>query len=556
MNQLKRLTKNLNILYVEDEENSREQLCEIFHLLFNSTDTAFDGEDAFEKFNQKEYDILITDINMPRMGGLELIRKVKIENPQQNIIIISAHNNPHYLIEAIDLGVDNFIMKPLRIEQLNHALEKVAHIIYSHKLMERYSQNLEEEVEEKTARLAHQYITDELTGLLNRNALLKKFNHNEDKIMLLMSIDNFDNINITYGYERGDIVLQEIAKILLSHIPNNSKLYRISSNEFALVSSAYDMQTMQSFAKQIQSRILEHEILIEEFTIKVSVTIALAEGNKNLLKNANIALKEAQKLGHNRINTYHKNSSIELLQFRIQEYMPKLRRIIANKYIVPYFQPIINNQTGKIEKYECLARILDDNNQVQSPLEFLDIAELTGMLPELTRIMIDKSFKVFQNHSYEFSINISEYDLNDGYLREYLAKKLKQYNIKASQVVLEVLEGISAIGAKNGLEQLLNLKEDGFSIAIDDFGVQHSNFERVHLMQVDYLKIDGSFIKNIHTDTKSYHVAKTISSFGKSIGAKVIAEYVHCQEVQDVILELGIDYSQGFYFSEPLNKLQ
>jgi diguanylate cyclase (GGDEF)-like protein len=556
MNQLKKLTQNLTILYVEDEENSREQLCEIFHMLFKSTDTAFDGEDAYEKYKQKTYDIVITDINMPRISGLELIKKIKAINPKQNIIIISAHNNSEYLMEAIDLGVDNFIMKPLRIEQLNNALEKVADLIYANKLMERYSQNLEEEVEAKTAKLAHQYVTDELTGLLNRNALLKKFNSCEDKTIMLLSIDNFENINITYGYERGDLVLKEIANILQSQLPKKSKLYRISSNEFAMLSSEYDLQTMKTFAKQIQQNIIEHDIIIEDFTIKISVTIALAQGNHKLLQNANIALKEAQNLGHNRINIYHKNSSIELLQVRIQEYMPKLRRIIANKYIVPYFQPIINNKTGKVEKYECLARILDDNNQVQSPLEFIDIAELTGMLPELTRIMIDKSFKVFQNQPYEFSINISEYDLNDGYLREYLAKKLKQYNIQASQVVLEVLEGISAIGAKNGLEQLLNLKEDGFSIAIDDFGVQHSNFERVHLMQVDYLKIDGSFIKNIHTDTKSYHVAKTISSFGKSIGAKVIAEYVHCQEVQDIILELGIDYSQGFYFSEPLNKLQ
>ncbi len=178
------------------------------------------------------------------------------------------------------------------------------------------------------------------------------------------------------------------------------------------------------------------------------------------------------------------------------------------------------------------------------------------MIPDITRIMIDKSFKAFANNAYEFSINISEFDLNDGYLRKYFQEKLQQYNIDASRVVIEVLEGISAIGAKNSLEQLLELKADGFAIAIDDFGVQNSNFERVHSMQVDFIKIDGSFIKNIYKDPKSYNVVKTITDFGKSIGAKIIAEYVHSKEVQDIVVALGIDYSQGYYFSEPLQSIQ
>ena len=556
MKNLKKLTEKLNILYVEDEEASRRQLSEIFNLLFNTVDTAFDGEDAFEKYQIKPYDIIITDINMPRMNGLELIEKIKAQNPSQNIIIISAHNNSEYLLQAIEIGVDSFIIKPLKNEQLTLVLTKVANGIYAQKISLRYNEQLEAEIEEKTAKLAQQFVTDELTGLLNRNALIKKYNNdNEEKIMLLLSIDNFDSINITYGYDNGDIILKELANFLKEKVPQETKLYRVNSNEFALVSAKKDLNEMRSFAKILQDEILQYKITFDDFSVKISVTIALAQGNKNLLKNSHIALKEAQRIGKNRINIYQKNSPIELLQFRIQEYMPKLRRIVAKKYVVPYFQPIINNKTNKIEKYECLARVIDDDNRVQSPLEFIDIAELTGMIPDITRIMIDKSFKTFMNNTYEFSINISEYDLNDGYLREYLHEKLTQYNIDVSRVVLEVLEGISAIGAKNSLEQLMALKADGFSIAIDDFGVQNSNFERVHSMQVDYIKIDGSFIKNIHNDPKSYNVAKTISDFGKSIGAKIIAEYVHSKEVQDIVLELGIDYSQGYYFSEPLNTI-
>jgi len=556
MKTLKELTNKLNVLYVEDEKESREQLSDIFKLLFHSIDTAFDGEDALEKYNIKLYDIIITDINMPRMNGIELTKRIKIQNPAQNIIIISAHNDSDYLLQAINLGIDNFIIKPVQIEQLTLILTKVANLIYSQKISQRYQEELEKELEEKTAKLSHQLITDELTGLLNRNALVKLSNRrNSIRTMMLISIDNFNHINIAYGYDNGNLLLKEVANFLKSKIPTETKLYRINSNEFVIVSFKKSLEEINSFAKVLQEEVLHHKITFNDLSIKISITIAITEGKGCLLKNAHIALKEAQQIGKNRINIYEKNSPIELLQLRIQEYMPKLRKIIAKKYVVPYFQPIINNKTAKVEKYECLARIVDNSGKVQSPLDFIDIAEMTGMIPDITRIMIDKSFNVFQNNAFEFSINISEYDLNDGYLQDYLQKKLIEYNIDASRIVLEVLEGISAIGAKRSLEQLLNLKSDGFGIAIDDFGVQNSNFERVHSMQVDYIKIDGSFIKNMYKNKKSYTVAKTISEFGKSIGAKIIAEYVHSKEVQDIVLELGIEYSQGYYFSPPQRTL-
>ena len=557
MEELKKSVENLTILYAEDEKTSREQLFGIFNLLFKSVDTAFDGEDAFEQYSQQKYDIVITDISMPRMNGIELIKKIKKQNPSQNIIIISAHNNAEYLLEAIEMGVDSFIIKPLQMEQLILVLSKVSHQIYAKKLSTRYHQQLEKAIEEKTQKLAKQYITDELTGFFNRNALINASRSSDQQhIILLLNVDNFDNITITYGYDNSDIIIQSLANVIKEYIPKDIMLYRINSNEFALVTATKELQEMQLLAQTLQKTILQHTITFDAFSIKTSVTIAIAEGKSDLVKNAYIALKEAQKIGKNRIQIYQKDSPIELLQSRIQEYMPKLRRIVAKRYVVPYFQPIINNKNNSIEKYECLARVIDDDGNIQSPLEFIDIAELTGMIPDITKIMIDKSFQTFTKNDYEFSINISEYDLNDGYLEEFLNQKIKHYNIEVSRVVLEVLEGISAIGAKKSLEQLMNLKRKGFSIAIDDFSVQNSNFERVHSMQVDYIKIDGSFIKDMSQDKKSYNVVKTISDFGKSIGAKVIAEYVHSKEVQDIVLELEIDYSQGYYFSEPLRELQ
>jgi diguanylate cyclase (GGDEF)-like protein len=549
--ELKEQTKSFNILYVEDEEESREQLKNIFDILFAKVDIAVDGADAFEKYNQKSYDLVITDINMPRMNGLELSKKIREINRLQKIIIVSAHDTVEYLLESIRIGVDDIVLKPIEMKQLEIVLSKVAYALHGERLLSSYHSELEKNVIEKTQELAHKLTTDELTGILNRYSLNRKLDIFEYKILLLINIDNFDSINITYGYSNGDLVLKQFTKFLQENSINNSLLYRVNGDEFAFIFTNMTLDNVLLFANDLKEKVSKYILQIEKINIKITLSMAIADGkDENLLKKVQIAIKEAHNNGKNRIEHYKKDSPIELLQARIQEYMPKLREAIVDSYIVPYFQPIINNKTGLIEKFECLARLVS-NGEIHTPIQFIDIAELTGMLPEITKIMIDKSFSAFKDNNFSFSINITEYDLKDGYLRSFLQDSLIKYNIDASRVVLEVLEGISADGAQNSLQQLFNFKEDGFAIAIDDFGTQNSNFQRVQSMQCDFIKIDGSFIKDILSNQKSFNVSKTINDFSKSIGAKVIAEFVHNKATLDIVIELGIEYSQGYYLGEP-----
>ncbi|WP_457744389.1 EAL domain-containing response regulator [Sulfurimonas sp.] len=551
MKELKKTTNKLNVLYVEDDEDSRTQIGELFKLIFNSVTMAFDGEDALEKYKLEQYDIVITDINMPRMDGLTLTKKIKELNPSQNIIILSAHNQSEYLFNAIDLGVDGFILKPIQMEQFLHVLSKVSNVVFAEIFSKKYHAELKKELDRKTEELQHHYMTDKLTDLLNKNALLDRILNNEEKTIVILNIDNFDTLYMTYGHNNNDIIIIEVANYLKKNIPEQSILYRIDNNEFAIVTSKKSAKEMQNIIQIIQNDISKLLINLDNFSIKITLSVGIAEGNSSLMENGYIALKEAQKVGKNHIRIYTKNSPMELLQLKIQKYLPLIRDALIYDNITPYYQAIRNNKTQKIEKYECLARIITKEGTVESPYNFINIAELTGMIPDITRQMIEKSFSLFQNNDFEFSINISEYDLNDGYLQNFLKEKSQQYKIEPSRVVLEVLEGISALGAKQSLEQLVKIKEDGYQLAIDDFGAQNSNFERVHMMQVDYIKIDGTFIKNLDTNPKSYYITKTITDFAKSIGAKVIAEYVHSKAVQDIVMELNIDYSQGYYFSEP-----
>lgn len=555
LSELKEKTKSLNVLYVEDDDATREQISSVMGMLFSSLSVAEDGMQGLELYKNGKFDLVITDINMPRMNGIEMMKKIKSINPMQKVIIVSAHDGGDYLLSAIRAGVDNFILKPVEMEQFQEVVTKVATIIHNEKLQEHYRQELEAEVTEKTVELVQQAVTDDLTGVFNRKKLTMCLARPGRKILMMLDVDNFDNINVTYGYNSGDIILKKIAQFLKENLHPDALLFRLGHDEFAFLFTSSTIEEVKIYAKEIQKLILQQPVDYEEILVRFTATIVLAEGDSDLLKDVHLGFNRTRKIGKNRIGIYKPDIELERHQKHIQKCIYTLSDAIKKQHIVPFFQPIVNNKTNKIEKYECLARIVNDDG-VMTPNKFIEAAELSGMLPDITRIMVEKSFDYFKDKSEEFSINISEVDLNDNYLVDFLKEKTVKFSINPNRVVLEVLEGISASGAQKSLEQLLILKDYGFQLAIDDFGAQNSNFERVHTLKVDYIKIDGSFIKQIDTDLNSFHIAKTIADFSKNIGAKVIAEYVHSESVYKKVLELGIDYSQGYYFSEPLPKIK
>ena len=233
-----------------------------------------------------------------------------------------------------------------------------------------------------------------------------------------------------------------------------------------------------------------------------------------------------------------------------------LHNALNEDNIIPFFQGILDNKTKKISKFECLARIRI-GSEIITPYQFLEPAKLSGLLPEITKVMIDKSFKVMQMNDYTFSINITEDDLSRKYLLKYITQKSTEYHISPSRVILEILEGISANAKQSHLQQLKELKNAGYSIAIDDFGTEYSNFERVLDLEIDFLKIDAKYIKDIDTNKKSYEITRAIAFFAHNANIPCIAEFVHNQAVQDIVEELDIEYSQGYLYSQPkLNPIE
>ncbi|MCD6173060.1 MAG: EAL domain-containing protein, partial [Sulfurimonas sp.] len=227
-----------------------------------------------------------------------------------------------------------------------------------------------------------------------------------------------------------------------------------------------------------------------------------------------------------------------------------IKDAIDSKNIISYFQPLYNNKTKKIEKYESLIRLVDASNKVISPFFFLDASKKANYYNQITRIVVYNSFETLKIIDEDISINLSFLDIEDDETREFIYNILQE-STQCHRVVIELLEDETAKDFNLIQEFIKQVKLKGVKIAIDDFGAGYSNFERLVDFHPDILKIDGSLIKDIATNHYNRNIVETIQAFAKKENIKTIAEFVHNKEVFDIVNEIGIDYTQGYYISEP-----
>jgi diguanylate cyclase (GGDEF)-like protein len=391
---------------------------------------------------------------------------------------------------------------------------------------------------------------DSGTGLYNKT-YLEKNTHNlkQAASLILLNINNFSYINTAYGFALGDQLLKQIADTLKSKFGTDNT-YRLNSDEFAIV--IQEKIDLEAYINHIQGYFYGIQFQVSDVALNISFTYGAAYRKDNLLQSSALALKQAKKSGKNRYHIFDitEESTNESRHKAFIAANNLLHHALENDQIVPFFQGIHDNKTHKIQKFEVLVRI-KKKGEIISPYYFIEPAKHSGLLPEITKIMIDKSFKIMAHNDFSFSINITEDDLSRFYLNDFIAQKLAEYKIDPTRVIIEILEGVSSTGKKNHIKQLNALKSKGLSLAIDDFGAEYSNFERVLDLEVDFLKIDAKYIKNIDTDPKSFEIVRAISFFAKNSGIPCIAEFVHNESVQKVVNDLAIDFSQGYYFSEP-----
>jgi len=410
-------------------------------------------------------------------------------------------------------------------------------------------------IESYRNQLLKRYFTDHLTDLPNLYQLRKDLEQNEEYGLILVKIDNFQMINNFYGFIVGDYVIEYVGNYLKDNLKDYD-VYRLSGSEFGLsIKTNQGFYELKKTLSELYESIKNIELIYQGNRIFIDFTIASSSNkdHSNIFSKVSMALLYAKNRGipywiyedrMNFENEYSRNLELSLV----------VRDSIENSGIVPYFQAIMDNETGDVTKYECLARLIDKNKKILSPVLFIPIAKNIKIYNQVTKSIITKSFAAFEKNSYEFNINLSIEDIMSNEIFEFILEKLKTSDA-SSRVTFELLES-EAIKDFKKVERFINeVKRHGAKIAIDDFGSGYSNFFYLTKMQADYIKIDGSLIENIDVDKASLLVVETIVDFAKKLGIKTVAEYVHSSIIMDKVKAMGIDYSQGFYIDEPSLKI-
>ena len=399
---------------------------------------------------------------------------------------------------------------------------------------------------------------DKLTNLPNRNSLIEVLENSTKNQLTLINIDGFGEINDFYGFEIGDQYLIDIAEKLTEQCEGYGlSLYKLPADEYAIFNCSNDTlddKNYTNIVKQIVKNIEDSHFDDEENSIAIYLSSGISFESENVFKTADIALKHSRKKKID-VVVYDDSINIDKHIEDKHKWLKKLKQAIATDNIKAYFQPIYNIKEQKIEKYETLVRLIDEDGKVVSPFFFLDIAKQAKLYNHITATVINQAFEKFKDTEYEFSINISAEDIEHLPTVHLLLDKLKHHPEAASRVVIELLEdeGIENFETVNHF--ITEVKKYGAKIAIDDFGTGYSNFSYLLKLNVDYLKIDASLIKNIHIDSNSKKIVETLVDFSKKIGAKSIGEFVHNKDVLNEITSQEIDYAQGFFIDMPREEI-
>ncbi len=388
--------------------------------------------------------------------------------------------------------------------------------------------------------------------LLNR---LEECKNVKYKTLILINIDSFEDINDFFGYDFGDETLKKVFYWLKENLPDKeSELYKLEADNYAIFTKKYKTRDeLAKYLNHISSKIIDMNFVIQDNELDIGFTIGAAMNEENLLKLTHTAYKKSKR-NKTQYEIYKRDPQNENPQEKNIRINKIIKKAIQTNSVIPYFQPIYSIKLNKIDKYESLMRIKIEDEDTMMPIEFLHIAKKSKLYPKLTKEIFSKVVNSLSSQKYEFSINISVDDILDKNTSRYILNKLEKNDI-GSWLVFEILESEGIENYKEVTKFLRNVKALGAKIAIDDFGSGYSNFEYLLKLDIDFLKIDGSLIRNIDINEDTQIITSTIVEFAKKLKIKTIAEFVHNKDIYDIVKSLGFDYAQGYYIGEPSEKL-
>ncbi|UOD32872.1 EAL domain-containing protein [Massilia violaceinigra] len=415
---------------------------------------------------------------------------------------------------------------------------------------------------------------DRLTGLPNRNVFQDRLEMDIKKAhrsglplaLLFIDLDHFKEINDTLGHQVGDMLLKQVGQRLQTYVRESDTVARLGGDEFTItLSELHNVDTVTDVAQKIRNDLAKPFLLGNELAyISASIGITLyprdAQTAGELLRNADQAMYQSKDNGRNRF-TYFTASMQEAAQARMA-ISNELRRAIDEDQLAVYFQPIIDMKNGHIRKAEALVRWLHPLRGAVSPVDFIPIAEHTGQIVTIGNWVFRQALahaRRWRRFDQQLTVNINVspaqfYHTNGENCRHWLSDLSFAPNGATGppEVGIEITEGLLLASNSAVMKQLLAFQQAGITISLDDFGTGYSSLSYLRKFNLDYLKIDKSFVYNLEHDAANVALCEAIIVMAHKLGLKVIAEGVETAQQYEMLRRAGCDYGQGFLFGEPL----
>ena len=416
---------------------------------------------------------------------------------------------------------------------------------------------------------------DPLTGLHNRRYFQELLSYEEGRserhrhnfCVLMLDLDDFKDVNDTYGHPCGDSVLKQVAEIIVHSMRKGDIATRIGGDEFAVILTETDKEGGIAVAEKLRLGLRELCFLSpdgKEFHITTSIGIVTfpEDGDKvaDLMTGVDVGLYRAKKMGKDGVGTIR--SSGELQAGRtIRDNAEKLRQALKSHRIIPYYQSMFDLKTGEVVAFETLARMKELNEDTTSAGMFIETIEKYGMGRELDRVILENAFAALHALKEKglplprLFLNLSAQEIQGRGILGFAEQLCRQLSLSPNLIVFEILER-DAIGDMTNMRKFLtNLRDKGFSFALDDFGSGYNSFHYLRELRFDFVKLDGAFVRNILNSKIDYILIKNLNQLCQELGILTVAEFVESREVLMALVDMGINYAQGFYLGLPTSNM-
>ncbi len=420
--------------------------------------------------------------------------------------------------------------------------------------------------------LSYQASHDSLTGLYNRRMFEKRLQRlldgasREDAqhALCYMDLDQFKVINDTCGHLAGDELLRQLGRMLMKQVRKRDTIARLGGDEFGVLVEHCNLDEAKNVAETLRIAVQDFRFVFDGKSFNLGVSIGLVPVDASsasiadVLSAADGACYTAKEKGRNRIHVFRHDDSELKRRHTEMRWVVEIQRAIEEKRMSLWYQPIVPvGGSAKHGHYELLLRMIDERGKVVPPGAFLPAAERYDLAGKVDRWVVETAFQWLVNHPRELksptvcSINLSGRSLEDDAFLQFVAQSLKRFHIPPRKICFEVTETAAVANLGSAMNFISTLRKQGCFFALDDFGTGLSSFGYLKSLPVDFLKIDGMFVRDITSNPIDRAMVRSVNEIGHVMGKKTIAEFVENDEILDVLRRIGVDYAQGYGIGRP-----